>query len=170
MRDSGLSHYESEAKIDKTFIQKPRKFIGQIDLYLKDKKGNNLFWDMKWTNRAKYKRQELENEEALQLAAYSWLLEEDDIYPPGGYYMLGQGELLSTPCEELPDTCITGDINFKTLWESAVRTYKKRMTSLMEGTVSAENPDHKEDENESDDFQLKANCEWCDYSNICGDI
>jgi len=175
IRDSGLQHDESEKAVEKTFIKKPRKFSGRIDLCLKDKDGNDVFWDLKWTNRARYKRQELENDEALQLAAYSWLLAPDkvhppNVYPPGGYYMLGQGELLSAPCSHLPDTCIVGDIDFKTLWESAVDAYKKHMSSLINGTITAENPEYAEDDNETDGFKLEAKCGWCDFYNICGDI
>ena len=59
--------------------------------------------DLKWTNRSKYRREEITKGDAMQLALYHWALDDgpdpmstvaEDA--PMSYYMLKQGEFAST--------------------------------------------------------------------------
>ena len=49
-------------------------FTGYADLLLRDKEGNPFILDMKWSGSSRYRKEEVEQGDALQLATYSWLL------------------------------------------------------------------------------------------------
>jgi hypothetical protein len=113
----------------------------------------------------------LENREALQLAAYSWLLARDEAsYPPGGYYMLGQAELLSGPCDCLPSECIAGNLDLRAVWKAAKRTFLKHMEELDQGIVAAGcSKDESSEKQHPDEFELEARCDWCEFVHLCGE-
>jgi RecB family exonuclease len=168
---SGLEYKASEMQVEKPFIKNASAFTGIIDLLLTRKDGSIVFWDLKWSKRAKYRREELENREALQLAAYSWLLARDEAsYPPGGYYMLGQAELLSGPCDCLPSECIAGNLDLRAVWKAAKRTFLKQMKELDQGIVAAGCSKDESSENQHhDEFELEARCDWCEFVHLCGE-
>ena len=70
--------------------------IGYADLLLRDNGGRPCA-DMKWSTFAKYKRQEVEEGSAPQLATYAWMLRSTDVAKDihVGYFMLAQGQFIS---------------------------------------------------------------------------
>jgi len=171
INEAGLTYVASEVRIEKPFAENSCRFVGIIDLLLSHRDGSRVFWDLKWSKRARYRREELENNEALQLAAYSWLLAVDkDSFPPGGYYMLGQAELLSGPCNFLPPECIAGDLDLSSVWHAARRVFLKHMDELGKGRVAAGCSQDEETKGlQANELQLKARCDWCEYVHLCGE-
>jgi RecB family exonuclease len=164
----------SEETFEKEFLLPGKTFEGRIDLLLETPGGEKVIWDLKWSTRAKYKREELEGGKALQLAAYAWLLAEaDGSFPPAGYFMLSQGELLSVSCKGIPDHCQFQEVDLKNVWESGVAAYRRRNKQLEQGVVvaAAVLPEEEEDQDEAGSdtvLELEPNCRWCDYVNLCG--
>jgi RecB family exonuclease len=156
---------------------------GRMDLILESKQGELIVLDLKWAGRAKYRRQELRDGNSLQLAAYGWLLEgEAGQFPPGGYYMLAQRELITSACTLFPDRCVFKDVDHSITWKRAVNAYNHRMQELEEQGIALAagvSPDEMAPEtNGHDDIEIEAAsedmlqldppCKWCSYANLCG--
>lgn len=160
-------------------LREGQTFEGRVDLLLATKQDQSLILDLKWSRRARYKREELKEGKALQLAAYSWLLEpEAGCYPPGGYYMLAQGELVVSACHFLPDHHVFPDIDLQVVWQQGLRAYNQRLQELQGGTalaagVAAESSEDEREQTEEleraeEVLEIKPSCIWCDYINLCG--
>jgi len=178
LRSTNLRVMGFETTRERDF-QEDRTFEGRVDLLLASEQDQSLILDLKWSRRARYKRDELKEGKALQLAAYSWLLEpEAGCYPPGGYYLLAQGELVVSACQFLPDHYVFPDVDLKVVWQQGIKAYNQRLRELQSGTVVAagvpaasleEGEAHSEDLGSLEDvLALEPNCRWCDYRNLCG--
>jgi len=156
---------------------------GRMDLILESKQGELIVLDLKWAGRAKYRRQELRDGNSLQLAAYGWLLEgEAGQFPPGGYYMLAQRELITSACTLFPDRCVFKDVDHSITWNRTMNAYNQRMQELGEQGIALAagvSPDEMAPEtNGHDDIEIEAAsedilrldppCKWCSYANLCG--
>jgi len=154
-----------------------RKFEGRIDMVLEGQGRREFFLDLKWSGSSKYRYQEAKEGESLQLAAYGWLLtEKGPTFPPGGYYMLAQGEMFASPCSFLHGIHIVQELNLEEIWRQALRAYDSRLNELERGLVLAAgleesgsaDESHNDGESNADQLALKAQCSWCDYANLCG--
>lgn len=157
---AGLRIRGCEQRLERT-DESGQAHVGYADLVLEDGKGNSMPWDMKWNDRTKYKRKELEEGRALQLAAYSWMLGS-----PGGhaaYFMLKQAELISTQAPwALPQESVPADL--AAVWEQALACYHKRVQEVEQGEAVAEGVSSEGTELPD----LAPRCGYCDYSTICG--
>lgn len=154
-------------------------FEGRIDLLLATAQNQPIVIDLKWANQSHYKKEELQEGKALQLAAYCWLLEpEAGCFPPGGYYMLAQGELVVSSCPYFPDHHVYSDIDLKDVWQRVFSAYQRRLQELHGGVALAPGvPDECSDDTSgqpsrpecSEEFlEIEPRCDWCDYVNLCG--
>ena len=146
----------TEKDMIQEFLSTGRTFTGRIDLLLKTPDGGNAVWDLKWATRSKYRSEEMEEGKALQLAAYCWLARGKQDFPPGAYFMLSQGELISSPCKELPETCQFHEVDLKNIWEKGLGKYRKRLEELSSGLLSGMGQISSEEEKsgEEDGFDL----------------
>ncbi|BDQ36837.1 hypothetical protein SYK_11970 [Pseudodesulfovibrio nedwellii] len=158
---AGLSVVESEREVERTDAG-GQTYRGYVDISLEDDKGNPVVWDMKWTNKSKYRREELEKGIALQLAAYCWMLDKDDFPAFGAYYMLAQTELISSQAPWLPPEDVV-DSDLKATWEMVRERYDATIDRLMAGDVEAIAPSDEEKE-----FDFGTGCFFCDYAMVCG--
>lgn len=138
-------------------------YAGRIDLLLQDHNGNPVPWDLKWTNNSKYRREEMQGNQSLQLAAYCWLLGS----PPGSahaaYFMLKQAELIAT---EAPwakrEEAVPTDLG--AVWTEALANSRRQLEALRRGEAQA--PGVTEDGGEEPDPAPR--CGFCNYGIICG--
>ena len=158
-----LSIVESEREVERV-DENGQTYRGFVDISLEDAKNNPVVWDMKWTNKSKYRREELEKGIALQLAAYCWMLDKDDLPSFGAYYMLAQTELISSHAPWLPPKDVV-DSDLKATWETVRERYDAIIDRLMAGEVVAVAPSDNGEENESD---FGTGCFFCDYAMVCG--
>lgn len=136
-------------------------FEGRLDLLLKSTEGTKVVWDLKWSERSRYRKEELQGGRALQLAAYAWLVSEGASFDvPAGYFMLSQGELFSVSCAGLPDYCQFQDVDLPSVWEMGLRAYEQRIEELRAGAVSASGLLSEE--------EVETPCRWCDFTPLCG--
>ncbi|SOB58958.1 conserved protein of unknown function [Pseudodesulfovibrio profundus] len=159
---AGLSVVESEKEVERTDAG-GQTYRGFVDISLEDDKGNPVVWDMKWTNKSKYRREELEKGIALQLAAYCWMLDKDDLPAFGAYYMLAQTELISSQAPWLPPEDVV-DSDLKATWEMVRERYDAIIDRLMAGDVEA----IASSDDEEKEFDFGTGCFFCDYAMVCG--
>jgi RecB family exonuclease len=139
----GLTVEKSEEELNRGLKTSGEEipFTGYADLVLRTLSGDAFILDMKWSAYGTYKKAEVENGDALQLAAYAWLLksagsgkQEGNIHT--GYYMLAQRELLSdSPLlgkEALPSRRSLDEI-----WNSGKRAWEKDFENLSSGIIEA---------------------------------
>ncbi|MGA2222987.1 MAG: PD-(D/E)XK nuclease family protein [Syntrophobacteraceae bacterium] len=178
----------------------PKTFYGRIDLVLSHmaldgpSSGNEdkfsiphvgvppIFIDVKWTQSAKHRLEEMKEGKPLQLAAYSWLLSGNTCgFPPGGYYLLPKGEALFSPCIDLPAKFPNQSLDLSQVWNEAVLAYNEKINAIGSGVVHAEgipedpgNPLTNAHGNgpapglKQTGFRLDTPCNFCDYTNLCG--
>lgn len=70
---------------------------GSIDLLLKNKEGNHVVFDLKWTFSDKKYEKKIQNNEEIQLALYIAAL-KNRANIVSGYYLLNQNKLITTAC------------------------------------------------------------------------
>ncbi|HEX7623979.1 MAG TPA: PD-(D/E)XK nuclease family protein, partial [Anaeromyxobacteraceae bacterium] len=94
---------EVEEAVTGTFAGKPLR--GYVDLVLK-KKGQHSLLDLKLSG-GKYRREELEEGRALQLALYASMLRKGGkALPPSGFLTLDDGQLLTTSRQAFPGATV----------------------------------------------------------------
>ena len=113
-------------------------FTGYADLLLRDKEGNPFILDMKWSGSSRYRREEVEQGDALQLATYSWLLKAANLESMvhSAYFMLAQGELLSDS-DLLQDEALPSEYTHEEIWEMGVKSWNQCVIALSSGRVEA---------------------------------
>lgn len=160
----GLSVEGSEQEIERT-DEKGQLFGGVLDILLHDRSGQPMVFDLKWSSKSTYRREEMKDGLALQLAAYCWMLARDEAPARAAYFMLAQNELIAPPDPALP-TEETVDVDLRRVWEDAHAAYAKRLAEIALGEITAEIS--REDGECGDGFRIKPKCMFCDYGAICG--
>jgi ATP-dependent helicase/nuclease subunit B len=180
----GITLQEVEREIDKELrfsaageeLSIPMK--GRADVVGIDGKGRTVVVDLKWTNNIKYRREEIQQGTALQLALYQWAFHDGDTPSddPTAYYLLKQGAFASshghfgTP---LPRAQEPGQ-----LWKQAVHAAEFTVQEVLAGHITATQPaDDARAEDAADRAQIDAEagrhhvkppCRFCDFGVLCG--
>jgi len=148
-------------------------FKGYIDLLLEDKDGQVFVIDLKWSGSTKYKKEEVKDGKALQLASYAWMLKSaDDVWVPGAYFMLAQGELLADDYRFKTDYVIDSPLSAKEVWQLGSKTWSSLFKQAQEGDIEVsglfDEKELKSVREEQDLMHVKAPCHFCDFGNLCG--
>lgn len=91
----------------------------RIDLVVRDRDGTEAVIDLKWTGSTTYRRRELEEGRAIQLATYSRLVNPTG-GAPAGYYLLRQRELLAGAGSALASAGLTVERTLDATWDAIV--------------------------------------------------
>jgi len=184
----GLTVIKAEQKLEGELESSGENipFIGYADLMLKDNQGKLFVLDLKWSWSSNYRKKEIEEGSALQLATYAWLLrgENRGDWAEGGYFMLAQGELLSdSPIFGLD--ALTAERSAQEIWQLGSKTWKQRLLELQGGRLQASGVAERELEasglsRDKVQMQMKEECDlegllyqrppcgFCDFSTLCG--
>ena len=166
-------------------------FRGRADLLLRNPRGHRFILDLKWSGSSRYKREEVEAGEALQLAAYAWMLQSsggDDESVHSGYFMLAQGEFLA-PAEASPGDPADSVDPLEATWLRGVRSWNARWETLtgdgeLEATGISEErqarasdvklekvqAELREEAEISGRLYLRPPCSFCDFPALCGRV
>lgn len=176
---------KTEAQLAATIDSIP--FIGYADLLLRDADGHPFVLDLKWSSSSKYRRQEVEEGSALQLATYAWMLRsaEPAEQVHTGYFMLAQGQLISDS-PALTDEVIDSPYSLEEVWNMGVASMNAAFEQLTDGSLEArgvvelmtakEEAIDEEKVSENMAAQYRANgmlyqrppCKFCDFGRLCG--
>lgn len=180
-----LTVEKTEALLEGTVDGIPYK--GFSDMLLRDSGGHPFVLDMKWSSSLKYRRKEIEEGTSLQLAAYAWMLRsaEPSHQVHTGYFMLAQGQLLSSS-PMLADEAVKTPYNLEDIWDMGVASLRNVLEILESGTVEArgiiekakaqelELSEEKAIEKFKDECRKKGllyqspPCMFCDFVRLCG--
>jgi CRISPR/Cas system-associated exonuclease Cas4 (RecB family) len=167
--DAGLRVREVEEEVVVPFAP-GQDFGGYLDLVLEDEKGRSVILDLKWSSRDKYRREEVQEGRALQLAAYTWLEEQAGRTSLGaGYFMLRQQSLLFTDSHPFSAAHHVPGSDLKQTWATVRAAYDHRMQQLEHGDVLVRGVPAGTGETDVDPMpQVEPGCRFCDYSSLCG--
>jgi RecB family exonuclease len=151
---------------------------GRADAVGIDHEGRKVVVDLKWSNSDKYRRAEVQNGEALQLALYQWALQDGSVPPdhPTAYYMLKQSSFASAHEHFGPRLHRAQEP--AELWQKAVRSAEFTLDEVLAGRIAAAKPvedaiaegepDAPTRATEAGCLYVKPNCHYCDFGTLCG--
>jgi RecB family exonuclease len=166
----GLTVEKSEEKLESS--ANGISCVGYADLVLRTRSGDRFVLDLKWTHSSRYRKEELEEGNALQLASYAWLLRsiDPDVSVHTGYFMLAQGELFSdSPL--LGEDALPSKRSSDEIWNLAFETWNKKIQKLNEGVAEAKGVTEKllgSDAAVQEPFYIAPPCVFCDFAVLCG--
>ena len=131
-------------------------FLGFSDIYLEDASGNKFVIDMKWSTSSYYKKH-LEEDKALQLATYSWLLDPEGLRVKCAYFLFPRKQLVF-------DSART----WNTLWNNAKEAWKQRFEEIRSGRLARGIAEENDLDRSNSPLPLAAGCAFCDYAALCG--
>ena len=130
-------------------------FIGYSDIYLENASGDKFVIDMKWSTSSYYEKH-LEEDKALQLATYSWLLDPEGLDVRCAYFLLPRRQLVSDPKK-----------TWTTLWNNARTAWKQRFDEINSGKLARGIADEKKLDTSTSALPLAAGCAFCNYAALC---
>jgi CRISPR/Cas system-associated exonuclease Cas4 (RecB family) len=115
---------------------------------------------MKWSS-ATYLQKDLKENNALQLAIYTWLLDPTDFNVDCKYFLFPSKQFLESDAP-----------NWQDLWQHAVETLDIRLGQMSTGYLERGFAEEKElNEKPLRDhlpFSKSATCKFCHFSTLCG--
>jgi len=169
---AGLKVTKTEGKVEGKDLD-GIPFKGYIDLQLEDEQGDVFVIDLKWSGSDRYKKEEIKDGKALQLASYAWMLKSaDDRWAPGAYFMLAQGELLTDDPRFKTAQVINSPQSAKEVWMQGSLTWRSMFNTAENGELEVAGLwDDKELEDvrsEAGLMHVKPPCHFCDFGKLCG--
>jgi RecB family exonuclease len=161
-----LTVEESEKQVSATF-ENALSVRGAVDLIARDKNGQHVIIDLKWTRNDKRRREELEQGNAVQLATYGAITAGDEPYR-AGYFLLNQRQFATLVEGGLIGRAVEVARSFPATW-AAVRGSWGKLAELAEAgrLVACGLEGHEEHLPADLPIVLEANCKWCDYQTLC---
>lgn len=143
---------------------------GAIDLLAQDRAGGPVVIDLKWQRTDKYRRQEIANGVAVQLAVYAKHVGGAKQDVATGYFMLQQKRFVTgSPQFKEPVVHVEGESPGET-WQRVSASWQEAMKEMAAGKVRATfDQDGASQDKFNDPFLLTPpRCEYCDCNVLCG--
>lgn len=144
---------------------------GAIDLLASDRAGRDIVIDLKWQRTDKYRRKEISDGVALQLAVYAKTIDPNSQDVATGYFMLRQKRFVTgTQDFDGPVIVVDGD-SPKETWRRVHDGWRSIMDELASGRVRAQFDFQDVSQDKFDDSALMTppKCSYCDFSAFCGE-
>lgn len=130
-------------------------FIGYSDIYLEDAAGGKFVIDMKWSSSTYYEKH-LNEDKALQLATYSWLLDSEDLNVRCAYFLFPRKQLVFDPAKKWND-----------LWSNAKCAWEQRFAEIHSGKLARGIAEEKDLKDSTSALPMTAGCTFCNYAALC---
>ena len=130
-------------------------FLGFSDIYLEDASGGKFVIDMKWSTSSYYEKH-LQEDKALQLATYSWLLDSEELNVRCAYFLFPKKQLVFDSTRTWND-----------LWNNAGIAWEQRFAEIHSGQLARGIAEEKDLENSNSALPMTAGCTFCNYAALC---
>ena len=133
----------------------------------------NRILDLKWGG-VTYRSESLERGTAFQLAAYSYLTNQDGEFPGVAYFIMGAQRMFTTAPELFPGAEPIVGPSPRETWELYQREHALRWQEVEQGRIHAlgvpagEQKVPKKTTIEEGRLVVKPPCEFCEYAGMCG--
>lgn len=166
MRARGLRVIATEAAVAGE-LGAGLKLHGRIDMKAELPGNKPVVIDFKWTNNDKYRREELEEGRAIQLAVYGRLVNGKGGMAPAGYYMLAQRKLLAEPNCPLATEAVDVARDLAQTALDIAASWKIWQSVISDGRVRATGVDPGEGLPQGLQIALPGPCKFCDFKSLC---
>lgn len=129
--------------------------------------------DLKWGG-ASFRRKSLASGTALQLAAYSFLSQEDGTFPPVAYLIMSAQRLLTTTPEHFPGAESANGPSPAATWRLLAQAHATTWTAIEAGNVEARGVSAvdadvaKESKVVNGQLVMEPPCRFCSFASLCG--
>lgn len=166
LAENGLAVEATELQVSGTF-ESALSVRGAVDLVARDRNGNAVIIDLKWTKSARARLDELRSGRAVQLATYGALVAKGEPYR-AGYFLLNQRQFATLTQGGLIGRAVTGDRSFPETWSAVMESWRRLRAVAEEGGLVARGVDGMEEHMPADlPIEREVNCAWCDYATLC---
>ena len=149
---------------------------GKVDVELTDDEGRPSVVELKWSDRDRYRREEIAEGRPVQLAAYGRLLKGDGEggFPPAAYFMIKQRRLLAVDADPFPAESRVEGPDLETVWDAVVRVRERTLADMAAGRVVAAGveADGSESQDTAPDaavpIVIEPPCRFCEFGRLCG--
>ena len=166
-----LAVVTTEQKFDKAGSLGPNTGIrGAIDLLAEDEAHRPVVIDLKWQRTDKYRRKEIADGVAIQLAVYAKHIDSAKLDVPTGYFMLRQKRFV-TGSEKFDGAVVAVEgASPRETWTKIEKSWTATMDEINVGTIRAPYKNKDVAQGDFDDPILIAppHCNYCDYATLCG--
>jgi len=129
--------------------------------------------DLKWGG-ATYRSKSLERGTAFQLAAYSYLTSDGEVFPGVAYFIMGAQRMFTTAPDLFPNAEPIEGPSPRETWELYQKVHAERWAEVEAGRIEALGVPVEDEkiptETKLDDGKLTVAppCRFCDYAAMCG--
>ena len=171
----GLSVAATERPLECS-LDNQSDLAGIVDVELTDRDGRPAVVDLKWSNRDRYRREEIAEGRPVQLAAYARLVKGEDgaALPPAGYFMIKQRRLLAVDSAPFPvESRIEGN-GLDSVWDAIIEVRNRTLEEMGAGHVVAAGVEMGDsgagptDRRGAGSIVVEPPCRFCDYGRLCG--
>ncbi len=175
LNQCGLSVAATEQRLECS-LNNQSDLAGIIDLELTDSDGRPAVVDLKWSNRDRYRREEIAEGRPVQLAAYARLVkgEDGDVFPAAAYFMIKQRRLLAVDSAPFPvESRIEGN-GLNSVWDAIIEVRNRTLEEMGAGRVVAAGVETggtgsgPTDGHAAGPIVVEPPCRFCDYGRLCG--
>ncbi len=166
LAENGLTVEATERQVSGTF-ETLLAMRGAVDLVARDRAGEAVIIDLKWTRSERSRVDEVSSGRAVQLATYGAMVSGDRPYR-AGYFLLNQRQFLTLAGNGLVGRQIEGSRTFPETWAAIVEGWRTWRTGAAAGTILATGVDGVEERIPAElGITRDVHCEWCDYATLC---
>lgn len=156
----------SEHQVSATF-ENALAVRGAVDLVARDRNGDYVIIDLKWTRSPKKRFEELKEGTAVQLATYGAMVAGEAPYR-AGYFLLNQRQFATLADSGLIGRTVEGQRSFKDTWTAIGKSWRRLGEVADAGGLVACGVEGFDEHLPGDlPIVLEANCKWCDYQTLC---
>ena len=175
LKQYGLSVAATERKLECS-LDGGTDLAGTVDVELIDERGAPAVVELKWSNRDRYRRDEIVEGRPVQLAAYAFLVKGDggNAFAPAAYFMIKQRRMLAADSAPFPVESRVEGPSLPSVWNAIVEVRKRTLGELGAGRVVAAGVKTEGSETVDTDANAGAQivvdppCSFCDYGRLCG--
>lgn len=166
LSDNQLTVEAAEQQVSGTF-ETILAMRGAVDLVARDRSGEAVIIDLKWTRSERSRIDELSSGRAVQLATYGAMIAGESPYR-AGYYLLNQRQFLTLAGNGLVGRAVEGERTFPETWQAILSSWRTWREGAEAGQLLATGVEGVADLAPADvPIVREVHCEWCDYSTLC---
>ena len=140
---------------------------GAVDLVARDRNGDPVVVDLKWTRSGKHRIEELKAGQAVQLATYGAMVAGGGPCR-AGYFLLGQRQFATLTEGGLLGRAIEGERGFPETWSAVLESWRRLGEAAEAGSLVARGVEGWDQYLPADlPILREVNCRWCDYQTLC---
>ncbi len=175
LKQCGLSVAATERRSECS-LDNQTDLAGIVDVELTDERGAPAVVELKWSNRDRYRRDEIAEGRPVQLAAYAFLVKGDgaNVFAPAAYFMIKQRRMLAVDSAPFPLESLIEGPSLPSVWNAIVEARKRTLGEMGAGRVVAAGVRTEGSESGDTDANAGAQivveppCSFCDYGRLCG--